>query len=135
LNIDNPPHPIRRYSILFLSMVLLALAASRIITLHGLEFNTDEVWSICKSLEHPEQIIRWTPYDWPPLFYLILGGWKAFVGIQPIGYQMLSIFFYMLSAAVLCRVSAACVTNKTLMVIPTTARWAPLASAPKCAAT
>ena len=71
---------IQQYSIIFLALGLLILAASRLIALNGLELNTDEVWSIWQSFGTPEQIIRWTPYDWPPLYYLILGGWKIFVG-------------------------------------------------------
>src|SRR5262245_61754150 len=98
--------PIRRYrySILFLAVLFLALAASRIITLHGMELNTDEVWSIWQSLGTPEQVIRWTPYDWPPLYYLVLGAWKEIVGIQPITYQFFSTLMYVLSIALLYRV-------------------------------
>lgn len=100
----NLNHPVRRYSILFLAALFLALAASRIITLHGMELNTDEVWSIWQSLGTPEQVIRWTPYDWPPLYYVVLGAWKEIVGIQPITYQFFSTLMYVLSIALLYRV-------------------------------
>jgi hypothetical protein len=93
-----------RYSIFTLTGLILILTISRIINLSGLELHTDEVWSIWQTFGTPEQIIRWTPYDWPPLYYLILGGWRGFVGIQPIGFQYLSTLFYVLSLALLYRV-------------------------------
>ncbi|MEO8609094.1 MAG: glycosyltransferase family 39 protein [Chloroflexota bacterium] len=120
MNTNNPPRlksVIQQYSLIFWAVLLLLLAASRFITLHGLELNTDEVWSIWQSFGTPEQIIRWTPYDWPPGYYLLLGGWKIFVGIQPIVYHVLSIFIYLISVALLYRVIRRLRDEKTALLV------------------
>jgi hypothetical protein len=91
-------------TIILLSLFLLLMAASRIIKFNGLEMNTDEVWSIWQTFGSPEQIIRWTPYDWPPLYYLALGGWKELVGFQPYVLRVFSMLCFLPAIAVLYRV-------------------------------
>lgn len=89
---------------LIVTGLLLLLAASRILKLSGLEMHVDEVWSIWQTFGTPADIIRWTPYDWVPLYYLVLGGWKELVGIQPVMLRLLSVFIFLLGCAVLYRV-------------------------------
>lgn len=117
MNTNNPSRPVQQYSLIFLSVLLLILAASRFIALHGLELNTDEVWSIWQSFGTPEQIICWTPYDWPPGYYLLLGGWKIFVGIQPFVYHYLSILIFLLSIALLYRVIRRLRDERTALIV------------------
>lgn len=74
-----------------MTVLLLAVAASRISRLSGMEMDIDEVWSIWQTLGAPRQILAWVPYDWPPLYYLTLAGWKELVGIHPIAVRYLSV--------------------------------------------
>ncbi|MDL1885970.1 hypothetical protein FBR01_20330, partial [Anaerolineae bacterium CFX8] len=62
---------------ILLAALLLLIAASRIPRLHEPQMNQDEIWSVWQTLGSPAQIIRWTPYDWPPLYYLALGTWRG----------------------------------------------------------
>jgi len=97
--------PATRCAVLLVAGLLFLIAASRIIHLYGLEMHTDEVWSIWQSLGPPDQIIRWTPYDWPPLYYLMLGGWQALVGIQPYTLRVSSLLLFLISVASLYRIA------------------------------
>ena len=80
-----------RKHLLAMTALLLAVAASRILRLNGLEMNIDEVWSIWQTLGTPRQILAWVPYDWPPLYFLTLAGWKELVGLHPIAARYLSV--------------------------------------------
>ena len=80
-------------------ILLLAIAASRILRLHGMEMNIDEVWSIWQTFGTPRQILSWVPYDWPPLYYLVLGGWKELAGINPVVLRYFSVLVGLLGAA------------------------------------
>jgi hypothetical protein len=106
-----------QYSILFVSVVLLVLAASRIIKFNSLEMNTDEVWSIWQTFGTPEQILRWTPYDWPPLYYLVLGGWKELVGFQPYVLRVFSLLCFLPAVAVLYRIIRRLRDERTALMV------------------
>jgi hypothetical protein len=83
---------------------LLVIAAARGLRLNHFILNPDEVWSVWQTFGTPEQIIRWTPYDWPPLYYLSLGLWRGVVGPYPILLRWLSVLAFMVGAACLYRV-------------------------------
>jgi hypothetical protein len=105
------------YPLWFLTLVLLMIAASRIVTLYELELHTDEIWSIWQTFGTPEQIIRWTPYDWPPLYYLLLGGWKELVGIQPYVLRVFSVLAFLPGVAILYRVMRRLRDEKTALIV------------------
>jgi hypothetical protein len=83
--------------------LILILAASRMTRLSELQMHADEVWSIWQTFGTPGQILTWTPFDWPPAYYLLLGAWKSFVGIHPIALRMLTVFLYLMGSAALYR--------------------------------
>jgi len=74
-----------------MTALLLAVAASRILRLNGMEMDIDEVWSIWQTLGTPRQVLAWVPYDWPPLYYLGLAAWKEAVGIHPVAVRYSSV--------------------------------------------
>jgi hypothetical protein len=84
--------------------LLLLIAASRITRLNDHIMNRDEIWSVWQTFGTPEQIILWTPYDWPPLYYLTLGAWRSFAGILPLALRALSALMFPLGAAFMYRV-------------------------------
>jgi hypothetical protein len=94
----------RERQVVLVAALLLVIAAVRILRLAGLELIDDEVWAIWRTFGDPAQVVRWVPYDWPPLFYLILSAWKALVGINPIMVRFLSVLASMLGAAFTYRV-------------------------------
>src|SRR5260221_6833376 len=84
-----------RYLPLVLAALLLIVAASRLIRLPGLIPDTDEIWSIWQTFGTPQQILSWTPYDWPPLYYLALGAWKEIAGFNPVMLRFLSVLVFL----------------------------------------
>lgn len=88
---------------ILLAGLLLLIAASRIPRLHEPQMNQDEIWSVWQTLGSPAQIIRWTPYDWPPLYYLMLGAWRGLAGMHPIILRFSSVLLFLLGVAFLYR--------------------------------
>ncbi|HVZ33057.1 MAG TPA: glycosyltransferase family 39 protein, partial [Polyangiaceae bacterium] len=86
-------------SLAAITAVLLVVAASRIIHITALTMNWDEVWSVWQTFGSASDIIRWTPSDWPPLYFLFLGGWTQIAGIQPVVLRVSSLLVSMLGAA------------------------------------
>ncbi len=93
----------RRQRLLAIIGVLLLVAATRTLRLDDYAMHPDEVWSVWQTLGTPEQILRWTPYDWPPLYYLSLGGWRSLVGMHPVALRFLSALAFMLGTAAMYR--------------------------------
>ncbi|MCB9456869.1 MAG: glycosyltransferase family 39 protein [Anaerolineaceae bacterium] len=101
---DENSHARRAGWILLAGVLLLVIAASRVTRIAEMTMNRDEVWSAWQSFGSPEEIVRWTPYDWPPLYYLTLAGWRELVGPQPVALRYLSNLVFLLGAASLYRV-------------------------------
>ena len=91
----------KSYSALLLALLLLLIVASRAFRLDVdvLDVQTDEAWSVWQTFGTAQDIIRWTPYDWPPLYYLTLGGWRAAVGLHPVTLRWLSVLSFALGSA------------------------------------
>jgi|FLYN01.1.fsa_nt_gi hypothetical protein len=90
------PTPSRcSHRILIVAGVLLLIVASRFTRLGDIEMELDEVWSIWQTFGTPQQILQWTPYDWTPTYYLILGAWKELAGIHPIALRVLSALVFL----------------------------------------
>lgn len=93
------------YRLFFFVAILLLLAASRIVRFNSMEMHVDEIWSIWQTFGTPEQVILRTPYDWTPLYYVLLGGWKEVAGIHPFALRTLSLFIFLVGSAALYRVT------------------------------
>jgi Dolichyl-phosphate-mannose-protein mannosyltransferase len=78
---------------------LLLIAASRFTRLDDLAMNPDEIWSAWQTLGTPTQILQWTPYDWPPLYYLTLGAWRELTSDYPTTLRVFSALAFMIGAA------------------------------------
>lgn len=87
--------------------LLLLITASRAFRLDAMvtEVTVDEAWSVWQGLGTPQQIIDWTPYDWPPGYYLTLAGWRALTGLHPITLRWLSVLSFAVGAALIYRVA------------------------------
>ena len=92
-----------RYQPLLIAVILLIVALSRIPRLPYLEPDMDEAWSVWHTIGTPQQIVDWTPYDEPPLSYLLIGAWRGFVGINPTVVRLLSVYTFMIGGAFLYR--------------------------------
>ncbi len=93
-----------QYPLWFLALVLVVIAASRLSKLPTLELHNDELWSIWQTFGSLNQIITWTPPDWPPLYFVALAAWEALVGIQPFGLQVSSVLLFLISVSLLYRI-------------------------------
>lgn len=91
----------RRPFFFFVTVIaaLLVIAAAHTLRLSGLNMNGDEVWHIWQSFGTPDQIVSWTPYDWTPLYPILLGGWRLIAGIHPFVLKTLSMLFSLIGAA------------------------------------
>ncbi len=88
------------------TLALLLIAASRILRLGGLiDLGNDEIWSIWQALGTPGQILAWTPYDWPPLYFLLLGAWRALAGLHPVVLRYLALLAFLPACAIVWRVA------------------------------
>jgi hypothetical protein len=92
-----------RYLPLLLAVLLVIIAASRILRLDAFRMDTDEVWTIWQTFGTPQQIIQWTPPSETPLYYLLLGLWKGFTGIDPIVIRSLSVLGSLVGSALMYR--------------------------------
>lgn len=88
-----------RYQIIIPTLLLLIVGASRITLLAEWQMDNDEVWTVWQSLGSPLDIIRWTPYDWPPLHFLLVGMWTDLVGIHPEIVNYLSVLIFLIGVA------------------------------------
>ncbi|RMG87545.1 MAG: hypothetical protein D6712_05475 [Chloroflexi bacterium] len=89
----------RQRRVLIATLVFFLLTLSRFILFHQIEFDPDEVWNIWQTFGSPSQIIAWTPYDWPPLSFLVLGSWQSAVGIHPVILRVLPALTFLVGAA------------------------------------
>jgi hypothetical protein len=98
--------PVRKSTqVLFIfCALLLIIFASRIVRLHTVEMDVDETWSVWQTFGSPADIIRWTPYDWTPVYYLMVGGWRVLTGINPFAVRLLSLYPYLIAMAILFRI-------------------------------
>lgn len=95
--------PTTKRELALITVILLGLAATRLLRLHGLDMHTDEIWSVWQTFGTPADILRWTPFDWPPLSYLLIGGWRVLVGLEPEALRVLPVLWFMLATATLYR--------------------------------
>ena len=93
------PNPWMRWRPLALAGLLLIIAATRILRFDLIFLGYDEFWSVYQGYGNWLELLRWNPYDWPPLYYLVLDGWVALVGIQPLVLRFLSVLFFLLGSA------------------------------------
>jgi len=94
----------RNQNWLVILAVLLLIAASRFTRLDEMALNPDEIWSAWQTLGTPAQILEWTPYDWPPLYYLTLGAWRQLTSPYPTTLRVLSALAFMIGAAFVYRI-------------------------------
>ncbi|NDJ60808.1 MAG: glycosyltransferase family 39 protein [Chloroflexi bacterium] len=93
----------RRVKPLLVSVLLLMIAAGAILRLNDVRMFPDEIWSIWQTFGTVEQVLAWTPYDWPPLHYLTLAAWREFVGFDPLVMRLLSVFAHLLGSVFMYR--------------------------------
>jgi Dolichyl-phosphate-mannose-protein mannosyltransferase len=94
----------RQKSIFLMTLLLLFVAMTRLLVMPRMPLNTDEVWSVWQTMGTPLQILQWTPYDWPPLYYQVLGAWRAVAGMDPFVLRYLSLLSFLVGCAALYRV-------------------------------
>ncbi|HVO44148.1 MAG TPA: glycosyltransferase family 39 protein [Aggregatilineales bacterium] len=102
----KPTNAIVKWRLVAIVIVCLVIVGSRVVRLSTLEMDRDEVWSVWQTFGTPYQIIHWTPYDWPPLYYLLVGGWRVLTGISPFTLRLMSLFLFLPGMALVYRIGA-----------------------------
>jgi hypothetical protein len=93
----------KRGQLVVFTLLLILIAASRILQIKTLQMDYDDAWSIWQTFGSPAEIIRWTPFDWPPLYFLSLGAWKEIAGIDPFALRYFSILVFLIGVPCLYR--------------------------------
>src|SRR4051794_24103437 len=106
----------RTCRLFLLTILFLIVFASRVVRLNMLEMDRDEVWSVWQTFGTPQQIIQWTPYDWPPLFYLTVGSWRGLMGDHPFTLRLLTVYTFLIGIAVLYRVAKRLCDDTTALI-------------------
>ncbi|MBI5671259.1 MAG: hypothetical protein HZC41_24950 [Chloroflexi bacterium] len=88
-----------------MTWILLLIFASRAVRLDEMQMHQDEIWSVWQTFGTPAQIVRWTPYDWPPLYYLTLGVWRGLTNPHPVILRYSSALMFLFGTACLYRVA------------------------------
>jgi hypothetical protein len=88
-----------RHRPLITALILLLIAVSRVGVANRYPMDYDEIWALWQSLGTPAEILRWTPYDWPPLHYQLLGVWQAATGIHPLTARFSSVLIFLIGVA------------------------------------
>lgn len=102
---SNDTYGARNRYLFALVILLLVVFASRVVRLNTLQLDRDEVWSVWQTFGSPADIIKWTPYDWSPLYYLVVGFWRALTGIHPFVLRLLSVYTFMIAMTFLYRLT------------------------------
>jgi hypothetical protein len=94
------PFPERKtLQLLTFVLVLLLIITSRASYFTTLELDGHEVWTMWQSVGTPAEIINRTPFDWGPLYYLVMAPWQALVGNHAETARALSVLFFALGSA------------------------------------
>lgn len=86
--------------------LLLVIVASRAYRLDVdvLDVQTDEAWSVFQTFGALTDVVRWTPYDWTPLYYVELALWRGLVGAHPVALRWLSVLLFAVGCGAMYRV-------------------------------
>jgi hypothetical protein len=74
-----------------LTLILLLIAASRVIRINDFKLYNDEIWSIWQTMGTPQQIINWTSPTEHATYFLVLDAWKQLAGMDPFVLRYLSL--------------------------------------------
>jgi len=89
-----------------ITCLFIIIFASRVLRLSTAEMVRDEISSIWQTFGTPSQIMIWTPQDAPPGYYFLVGVWRILVGLHPVSIRLLPVFAFMITSALLYRVTA-----------------------------
>ena len=94
------------FRVSLLTLLLLLIVASRAYRLDVdvLDVQTDESWSVWQTFGSVNDILRWTPYDWTPLYYLTLGAWRELTNLHPVTLRWLSVLAFAVGCSAMYRV-------------------------------
>ena len=89
---------------LALALLLLVIAAARILRFDSIFLGKDEIWSIWQGSGSLAELLRWNPYDWPPLYYIVLKIWVELLGFHPLALRAVSTLTFLLGMVFFYRV-------------------------------
>ncbi len=95
----NTSPTFKRSALIVVTSLFLLIAAGRVLCLNltHKELHVDEVWSIWQLLGTQTDYAR--DATWPPLYYMVLDGWRHLVGIHPLALRYLSVLAFLVGAA------------------------------------
>ena len=94
----------RKTTPVVLALLLLAIAAIRILRLQDMSLSSDESWFIYIGFGSWLDILRWTDASWPPLSHLLLDIWVELVGVQPYPLRYFYVLYFLVGSAFFYRV-------------------------------
>ena len=101
-----PPLTRKPYAVLLFALLLVLIVLSRAPYFGQLELDGHEVWTMWQSVGTLPQVINRTPYDWGPLYYVVMYGWQSLVGNHTETARALSVLWLVLGSAFMYRAMA-----------------------------
>jgi hypothetical protein len=90
-----------------IGLIVLVAALVRIPILLRVPMWWDEVWSMWQTQVGLSQSVAITPYDWPPLYFVVLWAWSSVLGHSDLSGRGLSLLFALASIVALYRAGRA----------------------------
>ncbi len=94
------------WAVLLFALLLVLIVLSRVPYFRQLELDPHEVWTMWQSVGTLPQVINRTPYDWGPLYYVVMYGWQNMVGVHTETARVLSVLWLVLGSAFMYRAMA-----------------------------
>ncbi|MBI1281719.1 MAG: hypothetical protein GC179_26575 [Anaerolineaceae bacterium] len=96
----------KSWAVLLFAVLLVLIVLSRAPYFSQLELDPHEVWTMWQSVGTLPQVINRTPYDWGPLYYVVMYGWQNTVGVHTETARILSVLWLVLGSAFIYRAMA-----------------------------
>lgn len=90
-------------AVLLFALLTLLIVLSRAPYFGQLELDPHEIWTMWQSVGTLPQVINRPPYDWGPLYYVVMFGWQNMVGVHTETARVLSVLWLVLGSAFMYR--------------------------------
>jgi hypothetical protein len=77
-----------------LVLLTLLVLLSRLPHLDNVTFIMDEAFTVARAMGTPQEVIAWQPFDWPPLYNLMVSGWQHLLTPHPLLLRWFSLLLY-----------------------------------------
>lgn len=103
---------LRQNRLLIALLLLLFVAATRILVSTERIVSIDESRTVLRTLGTVDEVVLWQPEEWPPLHNVILAGWRLISGMHPAMMRYPIVMVFMLGIVLMFRSTLALTKNE-----------------------